>query len=132
STAPPKPPPKIDCAGKARARSGPSDAERKCVRSHPIGPLLATKSGVFHVRAPALPAQRFLGGGSGMGAKPPSGLSSTLLVALPGGTLQYVQGARGYLGDHWGLLAKSPSPIPIWYARKSPKPRLRSPEATPR
>src|SRR6266446_8998810 len=27
---------------------------------------------VFHVRAPALPAQRFLGGGFGRGAKPPS------------------------------------------------------------
>src|SRR5213593_1092381 len=34
--------------------------------------LLACHVGGFHCRAPALPAQRFLGGGFGRGAKPPS------------------------------------------------------------
>src|SRR5216117_2575762 len=34
--------------------------------------LLARHVGVFHFRAPALPAQRILGGGVGRGAKPPS------------------------------------------------------------
>src|SRR5713226_409838 len=49
--------------------------------------LLACHVGGFHCRAPALPAQRILGGGVGRGAKPPSeGLrrwrSWTLLLAL--------------------------------------------------
>src|SRR6266705_974328 len=34
--------------------------------------LLASHARGFHFRAPALPAQRFLGGGFGRGAKPPS------------------------------------------------------------
>src|SRR5215831_19720143 len=43
------------------------EAARHCWVSHPTRAV-----GVFHVRAPALPAQRFLGGGSEGGLRPPS------------------------------------------------------------
>ncbi len=38
---------------------------------------------VIKVRAPALPAQRFLGGGFGRGAKPPSEFSAAIFRVAP-------------------------------------------------
>jgi predicted CXXCH cytochrome family protein len=45
-----------------------------------VPPGQSTGRRMFHVRAPALPAQRFLGGGFGRGAKPPSEFPRWLVV----------------------------------------------------
>src|SRR6266498_2957123 len=76
----------VRAAGRRGAGGPPSEASiQKPARAKPaleVGhrtlagaisdPLLALDVGVFHFRAPALPAQRILGEGVGRGAKPPS------------------------------------------------------------
>src|SRR6266581_2758368 len=73
--------------------------------------------GVFHFRAPALPAQRILGGGVGRGAKPPSEdrwhprlhaqrTRSTPRVAPSGAALQLDPSHRSSQGFSNGLLAR--------------------------
>jgi len=55
------------------ARAKPAlEAEHRTLAGAFSDPPLALNVGVFHVRAPALPAQRVLGEGFGRGAKPPS------------------------------------------------------------
>ena len=55
------------------ARAKPAlEAEHLSVGGAISDVLLLSLAGVFHLRAPALPAQRILGGGFGRGAKPPS------------------------------------------------------------
>src|SRR5439155_7755073 len=73
--------------------------------------------GVFHFRAPALPAQRILGGGVGRGAKPPSEdrwhprlhaqrTGSTPRVQHSGAALQLDPSHRSSQGFSNGLLAR--------------------------
>src|SRR6266498_1109468 len=55
------------------ARAKPAlEAEHSTVGGASPNPLFTAHVGVVHFRAPALPAQPFLGGGFGRGAKPPS------------------------------------------------------------
>src|SRR5947208_17163469 len=90
--------------------------------------VLACHMRVFHFRAPALPAQRLLGGGFGRGAKPPSEwnvqrvrlargrrappCSWTLLIAL----------ARALLQQAPRAAERERSPDPLRRARRRPAP----------
>ena len=76
--------------GRLRGRSPRSKRtiQRSGVRFPIRWPFL--DGGVFHFRAPALPAQRVLGGGFGRGAKPPSecfGGSALLMTMFSAGVL---------------------------------------------
>src|SRR5207247_10026592 len=55
------------------ARAKPAlEVEHSTIGRAILNPLFTAHVGVVHFRAPALPAQRILGGGFGRGAKPPS------------------------------------------------------------
>src|SRR5438552_6256809 len=92
--------------------------------------VLACHMRVFHSRAPALPAQRLLGGGFGRGAKPPSEwnvqrvrlacgrrappCSWTLLIALARALLQQAAraGERERSPDALRRARRRPAPAP--------------------
>ena len=123
-------PPRNRCAGKAGARTSNTPAwsstrlgqARVITRSADVsGPL----------RAWAVPAQS-IRGRSRRGQVPLPGGTGPFSSLWPGAPIDAPRTADRHLGVHCGLPVKSPSPTPIWYARKSPKPRLRSPDATPR